>query len=91
MVAAGARGERRQGRRERRRERRASRKKTQTGARLVLVTRREHTKEIVPQIVPRQYRKPPQKTPFFSEVSGTILVLFVVLEIVPEGTSFVTI
>jgi hypothetical protein len=45
MAAAGARGERRQGRQERR-ERRASRKKMQTGARLVLVTRREHTEEI---------------------------------------------
>jgi hypothetical protein len=45
MAAAGARGERRQGQRERR-ERRASRKKTQTGAHLVLVTRREHTEEI---------------------------------------------
>ena len=33
----------------------------------------------VPQIVPKLYRKPPQKSPFFSEVSGTILVLFVVL------------
>ncbi len=51
-MAAGVRGERRQGRRERL-ERRASRKKMQTGARLVLVTRREHTKEIVPQIVPK--------------------------------------
>ncbi len=66
MAAARARGEMRQGRQERQelRERQASRKKTQTGARLVLVARREHTEEIVPQIVPKLYRKPPQKKQF---------------------------
>jgi hypothetical protein len=56
----------------------------QTGAHLVLVTRHDHIKEIVPQIVPRIVVETSSKNAIFLEVSGTILVLFVVLEIVPK-------
>jgi hypothetical protein len=80
MAAAEARGERRQGQQ----ERRAINKKTQTSARLVLVTRHDHIKEIVPQIVPRIVPETSSKSTIFLEVSSTILVLFVVLEIVPK-------
>jgi hypothetical protein len=57
----------------------------QTGACLVLVTRHDHIEEILPQIVPRiVLLETSSKNSIFLEVSGTILVLFVVLEIVPE-------
>ncbi len=59
-------------------------KKTQTGARLVLVTRHNHIKEIVPQIIPRIVPETSSKNAIFLKVSDNILVLFVVLEIVPE-------
>ncbi len=68
MAAAEARGERQ----EAAKPARAASIQMQTNACLVLVTRRDPIKEIVPQIVPRIVPETSSKNTIFLEVSGTI-------------------